>query len=98
MAKAPLVDIRPNTYAFETDSLVKPEGFREYDARWWLGHPGSPRAPELNLNGVQDLGLGLATLARALGVTPRFVVGHDYRSYSLSVKQALMVGLMTGGA
>ena len=29
---------------------------------------------------------------------PRFVVGHDYRSYSASVKQALINGLLAGGA
>jgi phosphomannomutase/phosphoglucomutase len=98
MARPPHTDIKPNTYAFETDSLIDPAGFREYDARWWLGHPGSGRASQLNLNGVRDLGLGLATLARELGVAPRFVVGHDYRSYSLSVKQALELGLMSGGA
>jgi phosphomannomutase/phosphoglucomutase len=98
MAKPPKADIRPNTYAFETDSLINPAGFREYDARWWFGHPGSERAPQLNLTGVQELGLGLATLAAEMGVKPKFVVGHDYRSYSISIKQALEVGLMSGGA
>jgi hypothetical protein len=24
----------PNTYAFESEPMVKPTGFREYDARW----------------------------------------------------------------
>ncbi len=42
--------------------------------------------------------LGLATLARRRNVKPRFVVGHDFRWYSASVKQALMMGLMAGGA
>jgi phosphomannomutase/phosphoglucomutase len=98
MPQAPRADLKANTYAFETEALIKPEGFREYDARWWFGRPGSDRAPELNLNGVQALGVGLAGMAFELGVAPRFVVGHDYRSYSLSIKQALIVGLMTGGA
>jgi phosphomannomutase/phosphoglucomutase len=31
-------------------------------------------------------------------VRKRFVVGHDYRSYSAAVKQALMTGLLAGGA
>ena len=98
MPLAPRADIQPNTYAFETEALVAPQGFREYDARWWYGHPGSPRPPELNLYGVQALGLGLATLAAERGVAPRFVVGHDFRSYSMAIKETLMLGLMAGGA
>ncbi len=94
----PVPSLAPNTLAFEMTPLVKPTGFREYDARWWFGHPASDVAPELNLLGVQALGLGLATLARELGVTPRIVVGHDYRSYSMAIKQALMLGLIEGGA
>ena len=31
------------------------------------------------------------------GCKKRFVVGHDYRSYSASVKQALINGLLAGG-
>jgi phosphomannomutase/phosphoglucomutase len=98
MPQSPRADLKPNTLAFETEALIKPEGFREYDARWWFGRPGSDQPPELNLNGVQALGLGLAAFAREFGVAPRFVVGHDYRAYSLSIKQALMLGLVTGGA
>ncbi|MGD2132399.1 MAG: phosphomannomutase/phosphoglucomutase [Maricaulaceae bacterium] len=94
----PRADIAANTLAFETEALIKPAGFREYDARWWFGHAGSDRAPELNLVGVQALGQGLAAIAFEKGVEPTFVVGHDYRSYSLSIKQALMLGLMSGGA
>ena len=41
----PLHDLAPNTAAFETTPLVKPTGFREYDARWWFGHPGSQVPP-----------------------------------------------------
>jgi len=91
--------LKPNTFAFETEALVKPTGFREYDARWWIGAPGAdPSKPvELNLYGVQALGLGLGTLMHELGVAPEIVVGHDFRSYSLSVKQALEVGLMQAG-
>jgi len=33
---------------------------REYDARWWFGHPGSDKEPELNLMGVQAIGVGSA--------------------------------------
>ena len=91
-------DARPNTVDFETQALIKPTGFREYDARWWFGHPLSDRAPELNLIGVQALGMGLGTLIRRQGVGPDIVVGHDFRSYSLSIKLALASGLMAAGA
>lgn len=83
-------DIKPNTLAYETAPLVKATGFREYDARWVL-------EKEINLLGIQSLGLALATYAHEVGVKPRIVVGHDFRSYSLSVKQALIIGLLEGG-
>ncbi|MFN4272202.1 MAG: phosphomannomutase/phosphoglucomutase [Aliihoeflea sp.] len=93
----PLARSRPNTIEFETKPLVKPTGFREYDARWWFGHPGSDVEPEINLLGFQALGMGLGTLLRRMGRPPEIVTGHDFRSYSLSVKQALTVGLMAAG-
>ncbi|OQW49466.1 phosphomannomutase/phosphoglucomutase [Candidatus Raskinella chloraquaticus] len=93
----PLADIAPNTLAFESTPLVKPTGFREYDARWWFGHPGSPKPPELNLMGVQALGLGLGTLIHRLGVKREIVTGHDFRGYSSSIKMALVSGLMAAG-
>jgi len=95
--KIPQADIRPNTFSFETVPLVRPTGFREYDARWWFGGPGYSKAPELNLMGVQALGLGLGTLIHELGAPARIVTGHDFRSYSLSIKQALSLGLMEAG-
>jgi phosphomannomutase/phosphoglucomutase len=91
MLPKPRADLKPNTADFERLPLVKPTGFREYDARWLF--PG-----EINLMGLNAIGLGLATLVRRRGVAPRFVVGHDFRWYSASVKQALMAGLMAGGA
>lgn len=97
MMPKPRADIAPNTLEFEILPLVKPTGFREYDARWWFGHPASDKPSELNLYGVQALGLGLGTLIHELGVAPKIVVGHDFRGYSLSVKQALEVGLMAAG-
>ncbi|MCG8441148.1 MAG: phosphomannomutase/phosphoglucomutase [Caulobacterales bacterium] len=97
MSDTPSADLAPNTLAFETTPLVAPQGFREYDARWWIGHPGSAKSPELNLYGVQALGAGLGTLIHELGAGPRIVTGHDFRGYSLSVKQALTVGLMSAG-
>jgi len=46
---------------------------------------------------VEELGLGLGTYIRETGVAPKVVTGHDYRSYSLSIKQALILGLMRAG-
>src|SRR5476651_2856800 len=77
------------TMAYENTPLIKPTGFREYDARWLFG-------PDLNLVGVQALGLGLGTYLAERGER-RVVVGHDFRSYSLSIKQALMLGLVSAG-
>ena len=87
MFPKPGVDLAPMTVAYETTPLVKPTGFREYDARWLFG-------PEINLMGMQALGLGLGTYLAELGASARVVVGHDFRSYSLSIKQALMLGLV----
>ncbi|MET0569263.1 MAG: phosphomannomutase/phosphoglucomutase [Hyphomicrobiaceae bacterium] len=91
MLPKPRADLKPNTLDFERLPLVKPTGFREYDARWLI-----PR--EINLMGLNAIGLGLATLVRQRGVPCRFVVGHDFRWYSGSVKQALITGLLAGGA
>ena len=91
MLPKPRADLKPNTPEFERLPLVKPTGFREYDARWLFPQ-------EINLMGLNAIGLGIATLAGRHGVKKRFVVGHDYRSYSASVKQAVMMGLIAGGA
>jgi len=91
MLPIPRADLKPNTADFERIPLVKPTGFREYDARWLFPQ-------EINLMGLQALGLGLATLFAERGVPKRFVVGHDFRWYSGSVKQALINGLLAGGA
>src|SRR4030088_1385545 len=90
MFPKPKPALTPNTYAYESEPLVKPTGFREYDARWLLG-------AEINLMGVQALGLGLGTLIHELGVKPEIVTGHDFRSYSASVKTALISGLLAAG-
>jgi phosphomannomutase/phosphoglucomutase len=87
----PQPKLEPNTYDYETRPMVKPTGFREYDARWLYER-------EINLMGVEALGLGLATLLGELGVAKEIVVGHDFRSYSGAIKSALIVGLMAGGA
>ncbi|WP_068317012.1 phosphomannomutase/phosphoglucomutase [Polycladidibacter hongkongensis] len=86
----PVASLQPNTLAFETTPLVKPTGFREYDARWLFGK-------EINLQGIQALGMGLGTLIHELGVTPALITGHDFREYSASIKMALVNGLMASG-
>ena len=91
MLPKPRADLVPNTADFERFPLVKPQGFREYDARWLFPE-------EINLMGLNAIGLGIATLMRRRGVPKRIVVGHDYRSYSAQVKQALVTGLLAGGA
>ena len=90
MFPKPQADLAPNTYAYESRPLVKPTGFREYDARWLFGS-------EINLMGVEALGLGLGTLVHELGREPSFVTGHDFRSYSASIKMALVNGLVAAG-
>ncbi len=90
MLPIPVTTLQPNTPDYETTPLVKPTGFREYDARWLFGS-------ELNLMGVQALGVGLGTLLHECGVRPDIVVGHDFRSYSQSIKLALTAGLMSAG-
>ncbi len=90
MFPKPLPALDPNTFAFEQLPLVKPTGFREYDARWLF-----PK--EINLMGVQALGLGIGTLVHELGVRPDIVTGHDFRSYSSSIKLALIAGMQAAG-
>ena len=97
MTRIPEAQIKPNSYAFETTPLVKPTGFREYDARWWFGGAGHDKDPELNLYGVRALGEGLGTLMHERGVDPVIAVGHDFRHYSQSIKMTLISGLMSAG-
>src|ERR1700751_1819103 len=90
MFPKPRAALKANPYAFESSPLVKATGFREYDARWLLDR-------EINLMGVQALGMGLGTLIHQLGVRPEIGTGHDFRSYSAAVKMALVSGLMAAG-
>jgi phosphomannomutase/phosphoglucomutase len=80
----------PNTYAYESEPMVKATGFREYDARWLF-------EKEINLMGVQALGMGLGTMIFEMGVRPEIVTGHDFRSYSASIKYAFISGLLAAG-
>lgn len=82
---------KPNTENYERDVVIEDSGFREYDARWLYPE-------QLNLRGVQALGQAIGTLMHENGITPpKIVVGHDYRSYSATIKNALMLGLITSG-
>src|SRR5215213_4332898 len=90
MFPKPKPSLTPNTYAYEAEPLVKATGFREYDARWLF-------EKEINLMGVQALGMGLGTLIHEMGVRPEIVTGHDFRSYSASVKTSLVAGLLAAG-
>jgi len=90
MFPTPQPSLTPNTYAFESCPLIKPTGFREYDARWLF-------EKEINLMGVQALGLGIGTLVHEMGVRTDIVTGHDFRGYSSSVKYALVSGMMAAG-
>jgi len=91
MFPKPRTDLKPNSADFERLPFIKPTGFREYDARWLFPE-------EVNLMGMQAIGLGLATLMRRRGVPVRIVTGHDFRAYSGAIKEALMTGMLAGGA
>ncbi|MEN8892471.1 phosphomannomutase/phosphoglucomutase [Planktotalea arctica] len=82
--------VSQNTWEFLRDAMITPTGFREYDARW--KYPD-----DINLPGITALGLGLGTQMRRRGIAPVIAVGNDYREYSLSIKNALMLGLMQAG-
>ena len=86
----PLSTVTPNTWEFLRDAMIAPTGFREYDARWQY-----PEA--INLPGITALGLGLGTQIQRRGIKPEIAVGNDYRDYSLSIKNALILGLMQAG-
>lgn len=90
MSRIPAPQSTPNTWEFLRDPMITPTGFREYDARW--KYPD-----EINLPGMTALGLGIGTQMRKHGLEPVISVGNDYRDYSLSIKNALIVGLMQAG-
>ncbi len=86
----PRADLKPNTLDYENVPLVTANGFREYDARWLFGK-------DINLLGITALGMGLGTYLGEIGVPLKIVTGHDFRSYSLSIKQSLTLGLLRAG-
>ncbi|MBO6754888.1 MAG: phosphomannomutase/phosphoglucomutase [Roseibium sp.] len=90
MFPKPIAALSPNTFAYESSPMVKPTGFREYDARWLF-------EKEINLMGMQALGMGIGTLMHERGVRPEIVVAHDFRGYSASIKMAVVNGLLAAG-
>ena len=86
----PTPTVAVNTWEFLRDPMIAPTGFREYDARW--------QYPEqINLPGITALGMGIGTQMHKRGIEPVIAVANDYRDYSLSIKNALIVGLMQAG-
>lgn len=81
---------QPNTVAYENEIFITPTGFREYDARWLYPQ-------QVNLLGIRAIGAALGTQIIESNVSPRIIVGHDYRSYSQEIKQALIAGLIDSG-
>ena len=71
---------------------INPNVFREYDARWLY-------EKEIDLDGITDLrkGLGSQIISHTKKTNPRVIVGHDYRSYSETIKKALTNGLTSTG-
>ena len=71
---------------------INPNGFREYDARWIF-------EKDIDIEGIINLGKGLGTqiIDHTNKNSPRVIVGHDYRSYSEKIKEALSQGLISTG-
>ena len=71
---------------------IDPYGFREYDARWLYEE-------SINKFGITNLGKGLGTqiINHTKKNNPRVIVGHDFRSYSEEIKEALKEGLISTG-
>ena len=88
--KKPSSNVVQNSWSFLRDAMIRPTGFREYDARWKYPE-------EINLPGMTALGLGLGTQIQRRGIKPEIAVGNDYRDYSLAIKHALMLGLIQAG-
>jgi phosphomannomutase/phosphoglucomutase len=82
--------VHQNTWEFLRDPMIAPTGFREYDARW--KYPD-----DINLAGITELGMGLGTQMYEAGIEPIIAVGNDYRDYSVSIKNALIIGLIKAG-
>ncbi len=69
---------------------LAPSGFREYDARWLY-------PDDIDKEGMHQLGLALGAYLHELNRADKVITGHDYRSYSEEVKNALIDGLVEAG-
>ena len=91
MFPKPIAQLSPTATPMNRAPMVKPTGFREYDARWLFEQRNQPDG---------RAGARASASARCcdeMGVAPEIVVGHDFRSYSASIKYALIAGLMAAG-
>ena len=72
------------------DKKIDPLGFREYDARWLY-----PK--NINDLGIENVGKGFGTQIKKKIDNPSVIVGYDYRSYSETVKENFVKGLISTG-
>ena len=72
------------------DKKIDPLGFREYDARWLY-----PK--NINNLGIESVGKGFGTQIKKKIENPNVIVGYDYRSYSETVKENFVKGLLSTG-
>ena len=72
------------------DKKIDPLGFREYDARWLY-----PK--NINNLGIESVGKGFGTQIKKKIDNPNVIVGYDYRSYSETVKENFVKGLLSTG-
>ena len=79
-----------NSFQYFENTLIAPNGFREYDLRWLLGK-------DINPNGFLIMGKSYGTYLRRVVGTKQVVVGHDFRAYSQNLSFALIVGLLSSG-
>lgn len=79
-----------NSFEYFEETMVAPNGFREYDLRWLLGK-------EINPNGFFIMGKSYGTYIRRMLGMSQAVVGHDFRAYSQNLSFAFMMGLISSG-
>ena len=85
MYPTPKPQLSPNTYAYESEPMVKPTGFREYDARWIL-------EKEINLLGIQSLGLAEGGVDWALDENNAKLITPEMKAKVESIKADIIAG------
>ena len=75
---------------YKEEAKIYDLGFREYDARWLYPQ-------QINLSGIQKIGISLGNLIQKTDNNKKISVGHDFRSYSEEIKEALIGGLIASG-